>query len=145
LSFYSPVAKHLKYTEQKKFNQAIIDQYFELYRSARQASRKRKRSSSNIEQKPVGKPLIERHLLVHRTKRGDCLVCRRDRLAGHQPRIALGEVSANNKATRYRKISVYGCFVCDITLCKKGPCFDRFHSPNGEFKLLKSDSGGAKT
>jgi hypothetical protein len=66
---------------------------------------------------------------VHKAKRGDYLVYKKYRLVGYQPRIVLGEVSANNRAAGYRKISVYSCSVCDIALCKKGSCFDRFHSP----------------
>jgi hypothetical protein len=103
------------FVTRKSFYQAIIDKTFEIRRSAK---RKKKNSSSNIKQRLILESSMENHTLIYRGIRGNYIIYKRDQTQ-KQPRIILGEVSGNNRVSRYKKVSVYSCSVCDLALQKK--------------------------
>jgi hypothetical protein len=109
---------------QREFREKLISQLFEL---ARAEAQKQKRAVSYTK-KPVVTAL-EQHIRVYRERDEDCRGCS---LVGRvrepsRKRKALGELSTNQIAPKRAKSSVYGCKVCDVSLCKEGPCWKAYH------------------
>ena len=109
---------------QREFREKLTSQLFEL---ARAEALKQKRAVSYTKRPVVA--TREQHVQVHREREQDCCGCS---LTGQlrEPslkRKALGELSTNQNAPKRPRASVYGCKVCDVSLCKEGPCWKAYH------------------
>jgi hypothetical protein len=127
LSFHSDVSKELKFQDQVKFRNALIDA---LFKAGKAGPAQRKRANIGTNYDGFTTP-AHRHSKEHRGVRGDCRNCKGER-HGETPRkrVVLGQISPNLSEKRPRKTSVYGCRECNIPLCKEGLCFDQYHSNN---------------
>ena len=109
---------------QREFREKLISQLFELARSKAQ---KQKRAVLYTKRPVVA--LLEKHVRVHRQRDEDCRGCS---LIGRvrepsKKRKVLGELSTNPSPPKRARSSVYGCKVCDVSLCKEGPCWKAYH------------------
>lgn len=79
----------------------------------------------------------DQHVQVRRQESQECQECRKSkRQRNHRKqsktrkRTALGEVSGNVRRSQQLlrpARSIYGLKVCDVALCKEGPCFEKYH------------------
>jgi hypothetical protein len=109
---------------QREFREKLISQLFEL---ARAKAQKHKWVVSCMKRPVVATP--GQHVQVHQEREQDCCGCS---LTGQLrdpslKRKALGELSTNQNAPKRPRASVYGCKVCDVSLCKEGPCWKAYH------------------
>jgi hypothetical protein len=105
---------------QREFRERLISQLFEL---ARAEAQKQKQVVSYTK-RPIA-ATAEQYVQVYQGREQDCHGCS---LTGHfwvrsLKRKALGELSTNQNAPKRPRASVYGCKVCDVSLCKEGPCW----------------------
>jgi len=114
-----------KYTVHSEFRTALATGLIQA--SGRQFL-KRKRTS-------IG-PAIERsmirlddHQICRRKSPGDCRGCKEIGLtAMPRKRQVLGEITPNLDGSKRGKRSIFGCDICDIPLCKDGPCWAAYHN-----------------
>jgi hypothetical protein len=109
---------------QREFQEKLISQLFEL---ARAIAQKQKQVVLHVKRPTVA--ALEQHVQVHREREQDCHGCSlTGQLRGPTlKRKALGELSTNQNAPKRSRASVYGCKVCDVPLCKEGPCWKAYH------------------
>ena len=116
LSYYSNVPKEEKFTNQTNFREELIGGLFD---KSQRLIHKRRRSEWMKAAVPLNSNVP--HQLEWLGKERSCQVC-----GTVKRRRILGELD-NNVDFGGRKKSVYGCKACDVSLCKEGLCFDRFH------------------
>ncbi len=125
LSLHSDVSKEAKYTVHSEFRTALATG---LIQTSERQFLKRKRTS-------IG-PAIERsmirlddHQICRRKSLGDCRGCKEiDLTVGPRKRQVLGEITPNLGGSKRGKRSIFGCDICDIPLCKTGPCWAAYHN-----------------
>lgn len=111
---------------QREFREKLISQLFELARTEAPAW-KQKREVSYTKRPVVA--TSEQHVRVYRERKQDCRGCS---LTGQLresliKRKALGELSTNQNAPKRPRANVYGCKVCNVSLCKEGPCWKAYN------------------
>ena len=109
---------------QKAFRKKLISLLFELGRAEAQMQKR-----VILHTNPPLFAVPEQHVQVRRERKQDCCGCS---LTGQlrKPwlkRKALGELSTNQIAPKRPRASFYGCKVCDVSLCKEGPCWEAYH------------------
>jgi len=125
LSLHSDVSKEAKYTVHSEFRTALATS---LSQASQRQFLKRKRTS--IE------PAIERsmirlddHQICKRKSSEDCRGCKEIGLTARpRKRQVLGEITPNLGDSKRRKRSTFGCDICDIPLCRNGPCRAAYHN-----------------
>jgi hypothetical protein len=93
------------------------------------------REQRPVRNRPTEAPSIQpktmarsQHCLQKRGINQECSQCK-DTGNGPVPRKrrALCEISSNTHSWKKVKRSTFGCLACNVSLCKEGLCFDRFH------------------
>ena len=131
LSFHSNVEKSLKFNDQAKFREALIEALFEAAK-ARPIQRKQANIGTNFDGFTTP---AHRHKMEHRGIQGECWNYNGKKHGEHpRKRVALSAISVNlstntlkNTSTTHRKRSYYGCHECSVPLCKERPCFEEYH------------------
>ena len=125
LSFHSKVPKSEKFTCQYDFRKALQRALFD---TGERVLGKRKRTETHTDIKEFIIP-VHQHQWEHRGRRGDCVFCKGER-HGDPPRkrIPLQQIASNLGRNSCRRTSVFGCKECQVPLCRKGSCFDSYHS-----------------
>jgi hypothetical protein len=115
-----------RYTNQKDWRRRIHNDLFKAFHNESQS---RRRFRTGDEFTPVAQ-----HKFVRRGKKSDCLACQGHQLGqprSKSPRRPLEPVSNNTtKAKRAKKLrhqSIWGCQQCDVALCNKKNCWDKYH------------------
>ncbi len=88
---------------------------------------KRKRTSieSAIERSMIP---LENHQICKRKSSGNCHECKEiGQLAESRKRRSLDEITPNLGRSKRGKRSTYGCNICDVSICKDGPCWAAYH------------------
>ena len=68
------------------------------------------------------------HELVKRQGRKQCVCCAGMRIGDRPPkRVALGQIAANSNRPSCRTDTYWYCKQCDVAICKKNDCWNRFH------------------
>jgi len=125
LSLHSDVSKEAKYTVHSEFRTALATG---LIQASQRHFLKRKRTS--IE------PAIERsmirlddHQFCKRKSYENCRGCKEIGLTVRpRKRQVLGETTPNLGGSKRRKRSTFDCDICDIPLCRNGPCWAAYHN-----------------
>jgi hypothetical protein len=106
---------------QVNFRQLIIDGLLEEFGHIT-VSRKRQRGHMNPRDEVLAPEL---HTQERRSKRGDCRFCKGQHYG--IKREILGSISNDIASARKRTTVIWGCKECDIPLCKRSRCFERYH------------------
>ncbi len=125
LSLHSDVSKEAKYIVHSEFRTALATG---LSQASQRQFLKRKRTS--IE------PAIERsmirlddHQICKRKSSEDCRGCKEIGLTVRpRKRQVLDVITPNLGDSKRRKHSIFGCDICDIPLCRNGPCRAAYHN-----------------
>jgi len=124
LSLHSDVSKKAKYTVHSEFRTALATC---LIQASQMQFLKRKRTSIGpaIERSMIP---LEDHQICKRKSSGNCRGCKEiGQLAGSRKRRSLGEITRNLGRSKRGKRSTYGCNICDVFICKDGPCWAAYH------------------
>ncbi len=79
----------------------------------------------------IERPMIrlEDHQICRRKSCGDCRGCKEIGLTARpRKRQVLDEITPNLGGSGRGKRSTFGCDICDIPLCKDGPCWAAYHN-----------------
>ncbi len=125
LSLHSEVSKEAKYTVHSEFRTALATGLIQA--SGRQfLKRKRTSIESAIEHSMIR---LDDHQICRRKSSGDCRGCKEIGLTVMpRKRQVLGEITPNLDGSKRGKRSIFGCDICDIPLCKDGPCWAAYHN-----------------
>jgi hypothetical protein len=119
LSLHSEVSKEAKFTVHSKFRIAL---YTGLIQAFKRQDLKRKRTSIEPAFEHSNKRFDD-HQICKRKSSGECYGCREiGQLVTHRKRRILGELTPNLGGRKRGKRSTFGCDICDIPICKDGPC-----------------------
>ncbi len=124
LSLHSDVSKKAKYTVHSEFRTALTTDLIQI--SERQFLKQKRTSiESAIERSMIW---IEDHQICKRKSSEDCRECKKiEQLAESRKRRTLGEITPNLGRSKRGKRSTYGCNICDVSICKDGPCWAAYH------------------
>jgi hypothetical protein len=126
VAFYSKVKgkRQIKFRNQHDFRIQIIEGPLEIGKGAL-GLRKRRFSHSNCDDSNTQ---ITDHHHEKRPSKSDCAAYK-EGTYWERPikRSPLAPISANQKRDFKRSNTIYSCKECNVTLCNKGPCFDRCH------------------
>lgn len=91
-----------------------VQLYTEIFETFRYSS-----VGSTVETIP-GQNLAEMHSKVRRDKRGYCSYCSSGKRKVVDPNAP--------KSVTQSRLGLFGCLECNVPLCKKGACWDLWHS-----------------
>ncbi len=114
-----------KYTVHSEFRTALTTGLIQA--SERQfLKRKRTLTESAIERSMIR---LDDHQICRRKSLDDCRGCKEIGLAARpRKRQVLSEITPNLGNSKRGKRSIFGCDICDIPLCKDGPCWAAYHN-----------------
>jgi len=125
LSLHSEVSKEAKYTVHSEFRTALATGLIQIS-ERRFLKRKRTSIGSAIERSMIR---LDDHQICRRKSLGDCRGCKEiGRTARPRNRQVLGEITPNLGDSGRGKRSIFGCDICDIPLCRDGPCWAAYHN-----------------
>jgi len=125
LSLHSEVSKEAKYTVHSEFRTALATG---LIQASERQFLKRKRTSieSAIERSMIR---LDDHQICKRKSSEDCRECKEIGLTVRpRKRQVLGVITSNLGGGKRRKRSIFDCDICDIPLCRNGPCRTTYHN-----------------
>lgn len=127
VAFYSEVERkrEIKFRNQHDFRIQLVEGLLAM--SLREPGPKKRRFSySNCDDSDV--PITDHHH-AKRPTRSDCMACKGGTYSDRpvQRRRPLAQKSANQMGHSKRSSTFYGCIDCNVALCKKGGCFERYH------------------
>ncbi len=128
LSLHSDVSKKAKYTVHSEFRTALATG---LIQASQRQFLKRKRTSIGlaIERSMVR---LEDHQMIQICRRKSSEDCRGYKEIGltarSRKRQVLGEITPNLGDSGRGKRSTFDCDICDIPLCRNGPCWAAYHN-----------------
>lgn len=115
----------VKHRSQDDFRIKLVEALLAAGRDAK-VQKKRVYPFTNAEALEVP---LHRYQHVKMPTRKDCAACKGVRHHDRPPkRVALAEIAANSGGSSDRRTSYWGCKQCRVSLCKKGGCFERYHS-----------------
>lgn len=117
--------KSKKWTKQEEFREALVRALWQAGGGV-QVHRKRSVGQVNCEADLVP---VHRHSWIRMSYRSKCKCCQGVRFGDQPPqkRVPLSEIARNLGRITARRTSIIGCQQCNVHLCVKGPCFDRYH------------------
>ena len=126
VSFYSDIdgERPINFRSQRDFRIQIIEGLLAMGKDDMGIKRAPKASINTSIQGIQNIP----HHRVKRRARKDCAACKGYTYWNRPqrgPPLALKR--ANQKQEITRRSTIYGCKECDVALCRKGSCFDRYH------------------
>ena len=114
-----------KYRSQNDFRISLIEA---LFKAGQDAQVPRKRSYAGINMESYKVP-VHQHRQIKMATRSNCVACKGGRHHDRPPkRVALAELAVQNGRTSTRVTSSYGCKECHVHLCRKGSCWERYHT-----------------
>jgi hypothetical protein len=126
VAFYSKVdgERQIKFRNQHDFRMQLIEGLLAMSHNE-PGPRKRRFSHSNCDDSDAR--ITDHHLSKMPTRR-DCMACKGGTyLERPVRRSPLAQISANQNGHSKRSSTWYGCKDCNVALCLKGSCFDRYH------------------
>ncbi len=125
LSLHSEILKKTKYTVHSEFRTTLTTDLIQI--SERQFLKwKRTSIESAIERSMIW---IEDHQICRRKSLGDCRGCKEIGLTFRpRKRQVLDEITPNLGGSERGKRSTFGCDICDVPLCRNGPCWAAYHN-----------------
>ncbi len=119
LSLHSEISKKAKYTVHSEFRTTLATDFIQA--SERQfLKRKRTSIESAIERSMIR---LDDHQICRRKSSDDCRECKKiDLTVMFRKRQVLDEITSNLDDSKRRKRSIFGCDICDISLCKDDSC-----------------------
>ncbi len=125
LSLHSDVSKKAKYTVHSEFRTTLAT---DLIQTSERQFLKRKRMSIEpaIERSMI---CLDDHQICRRKSSDDCRECKKIGLTVmSRKRQVLDEITSNLDGSKRGKRSIFGCDICDISLCKDGSCWAAYHN-----------------
>jgi len=128
LSLHSDVSKKAKYTVHSDFRTALATGLIQA--SERQFLKRKRTSIGSAIERPMIR--LEDHQTIQICRRkssGDCRGCKEIGLTARpRKRQILGEITPYLGGSKRRKRSTFGCDICDIPICRNGPCWAAYHN-----------------
>jgi len=125
LSLHSEISKKAKYTVHSEFRTTLTTGLIQIS-ERRFLKRKRTSIESAIERSMIR---LDDHQICRRKSLEDCRGCKEiGRTVRPRNRQVLDEITPNLGDSGRGKRSIFGCDICDIPLCRDGPCWAAYHN-----------------
>jgi hypothetical protein len=119
------VPREIDFRSQKDFRQQLVTA---LLRRGQRGPPTTKRKISKISIDSESLPAKD-HELVKRKGRQQCVCCGGLRLGDRvSKRAALSEIAVNLNRPSQRTVTYYYCKQCDVPICQRNGCWNRFHN-----------------
>ena len=114
-----------KYTVHREFRTALATGLIQA--SQRQFLKRKRMSIGSAIESPMVR--LEDHQICRRKSSGDCRGCKEIGLTARpRKRQVLGEITSKLGGSGRGKRSTFSCDICDIPLCRNGPCWAAYHN-----------------